>query len=143
MASTNGEVAELFCRDRLGGAAVDMGFERGLVLDQVTDWVTDNADQQGCIRRSSESRPQETNSLWQRVSKWIRSACAWQRDKCLLRAAREKRLLRADMEQTSGEKPVLLTGSPMCQTFCDLIMVMWNVNAVSEVEYDNLVERCV
>ena len=36
VASANGEVAELFRRDRLGGAAVDMGFERGIALDQVT-----------------------------------------------------------------------------------------------------------
>ena len=33
--------------------------------------------------------------------------------------------------------------APMCQTFCDLIMVMWNANAVNEVKYENLVERWV
>ena len=38
----NGEVAELFCRDRFGGAAVDMGFERGLVVDCATGWNMKN-----------------------------------------------------------------------------------------------------
>ena len=31
----------------------------------------------------------------------------------------------------------------MCQTFCDLIVVMWFADAVSKVKYENLVERCV
>ena len=31
----------------------------------------------------------------------------------------------------------------MCQTFCDLITVMRDANGVSEVEYENLAERCV
>ena len=47
-----------------------------------------------------------------------------------------------DEERMGGEKAMLLVDSPMCQTFCDLIMVMWNANAVSEVKYENLVERC-
>ena len=48
-----------------------------------------------------------------------------------------------DKEQMGEEKPVSLIGSLMCQTFCDLIMVMWNANSVNEVKYENLVERCV
>ena len=63
VASAKGEVAELFCRDRLGGAAVDMGFERGLVLDQVTDWVMGNADQQRlhtAEQRVSPARDQQS-----------------------------------------------------------------------------------
>ena len=47
-----------------------------------------------------------------------------------------------DEEQMGGEKPVLLIGSPMCQTFCDLIMVMWNAHAVGEVKYENSWRRC-
>ena len=42
-----------------------------------------------------------------------------------------------------GEKPVSLIGSLVCQTFCGLTMVMWNANAVNEVKYENLLERCV
>ena len=41
------------------------------------------------------------------------------------------------------EKPVWLIGSPMCQTFCDLIMLMRDPNGQSEVKYENLVERCM
>ena len=41
-----------------------------------------------------------------------------------------------------GEKPVSLIGSPMCQAFCDLIMMMRDANGVSEVKCKNLVERC-
>ena len=36
VAPASGEVAELSCRNRFGGTAVDMGFERGLVVNQVT-----------------------------------------------------------------------------------------------------------
>ena len=32
----NFKVAELFCRNRFGESAVDMGFERGLVVDCAT-----------------------------------------------------------------------------------------------------------
>ena len=42
--SAIGRVAEL-CRSRLGGAAVDVGFERGLVVDQVTGWMIDVGQQ--------------------------------------------------------------------------------------------------
>ena len=54
LASARGRVAELFC------TAVGTGFERGLVVDQVTGWMNDDAGQQ----RSSESRWHEGNSLW-------------------------------------------------------------------------------
>ena len=32
------QVAELFCRSRFGESAVDVGFERGLVVDCATGW---------------------------------------------------------------------------------------------------------
>ena len=43
-----------------------------------------------------------------------------------------------------GEKPVLLIGSPMFQTFCGVITTMMrDANRVSEVKYKNFVEQCV
>ena len=45
--------------------------------------------------------------------------------------------------QTGGEKPVLLIGSPMCQTLCGAIMTMMrNAHRVSEAKYKNFVEQC-
>ena len=38
VAPANFKVAELFCRNRFGEAAVSMGFERGLVVDHATGW---------------------------------------------------------------------------------------------------------
>ena len=46
VASASGEVAELFCRKRFGGAVVVTGFERGLAVDHVTGWMSDNVGQQ-------------------------------------------------------------------------------------------------
>ena len=38
-----------------------------------------------------------------------------------------------------GEKPVLLIGSPMCQTFCGVITTMMlDANRVSEAKYKKL-----
>ena len=48
-----------------------------------------------------------------------------------------------DEEQMDEEKPASLIGSPLCRTFCDLIMVMRNANGVGEVKYESLVKRCV
>ena len=38
-------MAELFCRSRFGESAVDMGFERGLVVDCATGWSTSDEKQ--------------------------------------------------------------------------------------------------
>ena len=46
VASVCGRVAELFCRNGFGGAAVNMGFERGLGVNQVAGWMIDNVGQQ-------------------------------------------------------------------------------------------------
>ena len=46
VASANREVAELFCKNRFGCAAVETVFERGLAVDQVRDWMIDNVGQQ-------------------------------------------------------------------------------------------------
>ena len=40
--SASGRVADLFCRN---STAVDMGFERGLLVNQVTGWMIDNVGQ--------------------------------------------------------------------------------------------------
>ena len=45
-----------------------------------------------------------------------------------------------DKEQMGEEKPVSLIGSPVCDTLCDLSMVMRDANGVSEVKNENLVE---
>ena len=37
-APTDGKVVDMFCRSSLGGPAVDMVFERRLVVDHVTGW---------------------------------------------------------------------------------------------------------
>ena len=63
VASANGEVAELFCRNRFGGAAFDMDFERGLVVDQVTSWMTDDVGQprlHAAEQRASPARKQQS-----------------------------------------------------------------------------------
>ena len=46
VASANVKMAEFFCRNRFGGAAVNAGFERGFVVNQVTGWMIDNVGQQ-------------------------------------------------------------------------------------------------
>ena len=48
-----------------------------------------------------------------------------------------------DKEQMVEEKSVSSIGHPMCQTFCDSIMVMRDADGVREVKFENLVERCV
>ena len=46
-----------------------------------------------------------------------------------------------EKDQMGGEKPVSVTGSPMCQTFCGVIMTLTrDANRVSKVKYKNLVE---
>ena len=45
VAPANFKVAELFCRNRFGESAVDMGFERGLVVDCATGWSMSDEEQ--------------------------------------------------------------------------------------------------
>ena len=45
MAPANFKVAESFCRNGFGEAAVSMGFEHGLVLDYATGWNMSNEEQ--------------------------------------------------------------------------------------------------
>ena len=45
MAPANFKMAESFCRNRFGEAAVSLGFEHGLVLDCATGWNMSNEEQ--------------------------------------------------------------------------------------------------
>ena len=45
VALANFGVAELFCRNRFGDAAVDIGFERGFVVAYATGWNVDDDEQ--------------------------------------------------------------------------------------------------
>ena len=51
MAPANVKVAELFCRNRFGGTAVDVGFERGLVVDCATGLDIDDEEQMEEVER--------------------------------------------------------------------------------------------
>ena len=51
VAPANVKVAELFCRDRFGGTDVDMGFERGLVVDYATGQDMDDEEQMKYVER--------------------------------------------------------------------------------------------
>ena len=136
VASANGKVAELFSRNRFGGAAVDMGFERGLRVDHVTGWTNDTVGQQrlhAAEQRVSPAAQEGPDEAMRRAQ----AACS----------AREASVVgdadMVDKQHMGGEKPVSSIGSLQCPTFCDLTMVMRNANGVSEVKYENLVERCV
>ena len=54
VAPVNFKVAELFCRNRIGDAAVDMGFEHGLVVD--------------CMRQAGTWRMRNRCKRWSDVS---------------------------------------------------------------------------
>ena len=147
VASASDKIADMFCRSRFGGAAVDMGLERELVVDQVTGWMIDNVGQQRL--HAAEQRVSATGeqpSVARRVEAAEEGPDA-QIQALAASSAREASVASdpdmVDKEQMGGEKSVSLIGSPMCQTVCDLIVVMWNANAVSEVKNENLVERCV
>ena len=66
-------MTELSCRNKFGGAAVDMGFECGLVVDQVTGWMNDNEGQQR-LHVEGQLAGIENDSLWQQESKRLRRA---------------------------------------------------------------------
>ena len=51
MAPVNFKVVELFCRNRFGDAAVDMGFERGLVVHSATGWDMEEEEQMKEVER--------------------------------------------------------------------------------------------
>ena len=77
------------------------------------------------MRRSSESRWHEDKCRTNEAS--VASDADW-----------------VEKDQMCGEKPVSVIGSPMCQTFCGVIMKMTRAaNRVSEVKCKNLGEQCV
>ena len=51
MAQANFKVAELFCRNRFGESAVDMGFERGLVVNCATGWSMSDEEQMEVVEQ--------------------------------------------------------------------------------------------
>ena len=52
------KVAELFCRNRFGESAVDMGFKRGLVVDCATGWsVSDEEQMEEVEQRIPDEEP--------------------------------------------------------------------------------------
>ena len=131
-----------------GGAAVEMSFDRGLVVDEVTGWMNDNVGQQRLHAAEQRvSSAGEQPSVATRVEAAQEGPDEAERQALAASSVREASVVSdadmVDKEQVGVKKPVSLIGSPMCQTFCDLIMVMRNANGVSEVKYENLVERCV
>ena len=58
VAPANFKVAELFCRNRCGESAVDVGFERGLVVDCATGWsMTDEEQMEEVEQRVRDEEP--------------------------------------------------------------------------------------
>ena len=58
VAPANFKVAELFCRIRFGESAVDMGFERGLVVDCATGWsMSDEVQMEEVEQRVRDEEP--------------------------------------------------------------------------------------
>ena len=58
VALVNFKVAELFCSNRFGDAAVDVGFEHGLEVDYATGWDMEDEEQmQEVERRVMEEEP--------------------------------------------------------------------------------------
>ena len=58
VAPANFKVAELFCRNRFGESAVDMGFERGLVVDCATGWSVSDGSRWRRFSNGSATRNQ-------------------------------------------------------------------------------------
>ena len=98
VASASGEVAEWICRNRLGGTAVDMGFERGPVVSQVTGRANDNVGQQRL--RASEQRVSPTGeqpSVATRVEAAQEGLGEARRQALVASSTREASLLRATL----------------------------------------------
>ena len=58
VAPANFKVAALFCRNRFCGSAVDMSFERGLVVDSATGWsMSDEEQMEEVERRIRDEEP--------------------------------------------------------------------------------------
>ena len=138
-----------FCRNRFGGTAVDMEFERGLVVDQVTGLVNDSVGQQrlhAVVQRVSTARGQQPVAA--RVEAPQEGLSEAMRHVLVASSTRESSVGSdadvVDKDQMGGEKPVSVIGSPMCLTLCSVIMTMMqDANRVSEVMYEILVQRCV
>ena len=125
VASASGTVAELFCRNRFGGTAVGMGFERRILVNQVTGWMVHNVGQQRL--RAAEQRV-KTAREQQSESKWLRSLSQAMRHDLATSSTSEASVARdadvVEKDQMCGEESVSVSGSPMCQTFRGVIMTI-------------------
>ena len=145
--AANFKVAELFCRNRFGDSAVDVGFERGIVAGYATGWMNDNVGQQRLYATkqrvsSAGERPsvatgvaaaQEGADEAMRqpfVASSAKEALAVSNAKEVLAASSTTKTSAAsdvdvvEKNQMGGEKPVLLIGSPTC---CIIMIKSQNV----------------
>ena len=147
--SASERVAELFCRSRFGDSAVGIDFERGIVADYATDGMNDNVGKQ-----RSHATEHRVSSAGEQPSVVTRVVTAPEGPEETMRqafaATSAKEASAAsdadavEKNQMGGEKPVLLMGSPKCQTFRGVVTTMMrDANIVSEVKYKNFVEQCV
>ena len=147
VAPANSKEAELFCRNTCGSTAVDMGFQRGLVVDHLTGWMNDSVAQQRLHTEQRVSPAGEQPSVVTRVEAAKEGPDEAVTQALAASSVREVSVATdADMvdnKQMGEGKPMSLVGSPMCQTFCGAITVMRDANGVSEVQCGTLVERCV
>ena len=162
VASASERVAELFCRNRFGDSAVDIGFERSIAADCATGWTNGNVGQQRlCVTEQRVSSAGERPSVETRVAaaqegpdEAMRQALAASSAKEASAVSNAKEVLATsstikasaasdvdvvEKNQMGGEKPV-----SMCQTICGVITtIMRDAIRVSEVKYKNFVEQCV
>ena len=121
-----------------GGTAVDTGFERRLVVNQVTCWMIVNVGQQrlrAVEQRVSKAREQHSwatrvKAAQDGLSKAMRQVLAASSTSEVSRAS-DAGVVEED--QMGGDKPVSMIGSPMCQSFCCVIITMTrDANRVSD-----------
>ena len=134
------------CSARYSGTAVGMGFERRLAVNQVAGWMIDSVGQQGLCGGASgldgtratvcDNKKSKRLSIFQ--NKAMRQVLA---ASSIYEASVASDADVVEKDQMGGEKPVSVTGSPICETFCGVIMTMTrDANRVSKVKCKNLVE---
>ena len=131
VASARGRVAEVFGRNRFGGAAVGTGFGRRIHVKQETGWMIERqcgpagvacgraaslvgttATVCGNQRRSGSGGPGRSGKTSAASSTRVASV------------ASDTDTVEKDQ---MGEKPVSSNGSPMCQTFCGAMMMIGDI----------------
>ena len=141
--TANFKVAELFCRNRFGDSGVDID-------SSAAEVVCDGAGPSVAARvAAAQEGPDEAMRQALAASSAREALVASSAEKVLaasstMAASAASDADMVDKNQIGGEKPVLLIGSPMCQTSCGVITTMMrDANRVSEVKYKNFVEQCV